>query len=473
MQQFPLFIQLKNRPVLVVGGGAVAARKVRAIVDAGPPVHVVAPALCTAMDAMVKSNQVTHDAREYAPGDTQNFWLCIAATNQASVNAQVATDAAVHNALVNVADAPHLGDVNFASVVNRNPLQIAISTGGHSPILARLIRARIEAFIPKSYGQLAQLAGDYRQRIKDKFHSLSDRRRFWERVLTGPIAQRLLNGDEAGARNALDHSLATTTDCHADADTLHQGEVYLVGAGPGDPDLLTFRALRLMHQADVVLHDRLVSDEVLALCPSDAEFIYVGKRRANHAMAQTTINDTLVQHAAAGRRVLRLKGGDPFIFGRGGEEIETLSEAGIRFEVVPGITAASGCASYAGIPLTHRDHAQACVFVTGHLKQGQLELNWQHLVQPNQTVVCYMGLTALSEFCTKLVQHGLSGDTPAALVERGTTQHQRVFTGTIKTLPALVAATAVRAPTLIIVGSVVTLQEKLQWFNPQVTTTDL
>jgi len=476
MQQFPLFIQLKNRPVLIVGGGVVAARKVRAILAAGASVHVVAPELCRPLQQLLDSKKLTHDKRDYTTGDTHGYWLCIAATDQPTVNAQVASDAAEHNALVNVADAPQLGDVSFASVVNRNPLQIAISTGGHSPILARLIRARIAAFIPQSYGTLAQLAGDYRQRIKDRFHSLNERRRFWEVVLTGPIAQRLLTGDEAGARNALENCLKTNTNDDSSSASLlnpaEHGEVYLVGAGPGDPDLLTFRALRLMHQADVVLHDRLVSDEVLAMCPSEAEFIYVGKRRADHAMEQTTINETLVKHASAGKRVLRLKGGDPFIFGRGGEEIETLAEAGIRFEVVPGITAASGCSSYAGIPLTHRDHAQACVFVTGHLKEGQLELNWQHLVQPNQTVVCYMGLTALAEFCAKLSQHGLAKDTPAALVARGTTQHQRVFTGTIASLPNIVSAKPVRAPTLIIVGSVVSLHEQLQWFNPHPTALD-
>ncbi len=463
MQQFPLFIQLENRSVLVVGGGTVAARKSRAIVAAGATVHVVAPQLCPALQRMLDNNQITHAQRGYRTSDAQNVWLCIAATDEPSVNAQVAQDAKASNTLVNVADDAQLGDVSFASVVNRDPLQIAISTGGHSPILARLIHARIAAFIPASYGALAKLAGDYRQRIKEHFNTLNERRRFWESVLTGPIAQRLLRGDEDGARKALELSLIDKT-ARKPTET---GEVYLVGAGPGDPDLLTFRALRLMHQADVVLHDRLVSDEVLSLCPSDAEYIYVGKRRANHAMQQTTINDTLVQLASSGKRVLRLKGGDPFIFGRGGEEIETLADAGIRFEVVPGITAASGCASYAGIPLTHRDHAQACVFVTGHLKEGSLELNWPHLVQPNQTLVCYMGLVALAELCEKLINHGLPSQTPAALVERGTTQHQRVLSGTVETLPEIVSNTAVKAPTLIIIGSVVSLREQLQWFQPQ------
>jgi len=281
----------------------------------------------------------------------------------------------------------------------------------------------------------------------------------------------MLAGDEAGAREQLEASLnCEPARGSAQANpSACSGEVYLVGAGPGDPDLLTFRALRLMHQSEVVLHDRLVSPEVLAMCPSDAEYIYVGKRQAQHTMLQSSINDTLLKHAQAGKRVLRLKGGDPFIFGRGGEEIDTLAAAGVAFEVVPGITAASGCASYAGIPLTHRDHAQSCVFVTGHLKQGELELNWPHLVQANQTVVCYMGLTALPELCAKLIQHGLPTSTPAALIERGTTQNQRVITGRVDDLPMLVAKQKVKAPTLIIIGSVVTLRDRLQWFSPLLT----
>lgn len=469
MQQFPLFINLENRKVLVVGGGIVATRKVRSVVDSGATVHVVAPSLSPALTEMLNQSRITHEPRNYAAGEAANYWLSVAATNDTATNADVAKDAQSANALVNVTDEPPLGNVTFASIVDRAPLQIAISTGGHSPILARLIRARIAAFIPKSYGALATLAGDYREHIKKRFQSLAERRRFWESVLTGPIAQRMLKGDTDGARKQFESSLESNQSTISSAEStnaIERGEVYLVGAGPGDPDLLTFRALRLMHQADVVLHDRLVSDDVLALCPKDAEYIYVGKRRADHAMPQTTINDTLVEHAKNGKRVLRLKGGDPFIFGRGGEEIETLAEAGVRFEVVPGITAASGCASYAGIPLTHRDHAQACVFVTGHLKHGSLELNWDQLVQPNQTVVCYMGLTALQELCEKLVLNGLPSSTPAALVERGTTQHQRVFTGTVNSLPKLVASASVRAPTLIIIGSVVSLRDQLQWFTP-------
>jgi len=466
MQQFPLFLDLDRRPVLVVGGGKVAARKVRNLTTTGAHIKVVAPTLGDSLQTLVEAGRIVHDARRYNSGEAADYWLSIAATDNTQTNAEVAHDALAANALVNVTDAPHLGNVTFASVVNRNPLQIAISSGGHSPILSRLIRARIAAFIPPSYGQLAEFAGEYREQIKARFQSLIARRNFWESVLTGPISQRILAGDVDTARQELEAQLSSQNENLTYSLTTSKGEVYLVGAGPGDPDLLTFRALRLMHQADVVLHDRLVSDEILALCPDTAEYIYVGKRRAQHTMQQITINETLVKHAKAGKRVLRLKGGDPFIFGRGGEEIETLAEAGVRFEVVPGITAASGCASYAGIPLTHRDHAQACLFVTGHLKAGELELNWTHLVQPNQTVVCYMGLTALPQLCSKLLLHGLPATTPAAIIERGTTNRQRVITGTVSNLPQLVTEQSVRAPTLIIIGSVVTLRDSLQWFTP-------
>ena len=246
--------------------------------------------------------------------------------------------------------------------------------------------------------------------------------------------------------------------------------MYLVGAGPGDPGLLTLRALKLMKRADVALYDNLISAEVLALLPARTERIYVGKRRANHAMRQEEINAMLVELARAGKRVLRLKGGDPFVFGRGGEEIDTLSAQGIPFEVVPGITAALGAAAYSGIPLTHRDHAQSCVFVTGHLKDGSVDLDWPALARPRQTIVVYMGLLSLSLVCRKLIEHGLAGDTGAAVVQQGTTQAQRVVTGTLKTLPGFVAKAGLHAPTLIIVGNVVRLREKLNWFAPGTAT---
>ncbi|MDX9874494.1 MAG: siroheme synthase CysG, partial [Spongiibacteraceae bacterium] len=320
--------------------------------------------------------------------------------------------------------------------------------------------ARLESTIPAAYGRLAGLLGKFREAAARRFPDIDQRRFFWEEVLDGPIAEMVLAGRADEADRLLTEQLAQA------APVAHGGEVFLVGAGPGDPDLLTFKALRLMQRADVVLYDRLVAPEILALCRRDAEQIYVGKARAQHAVPQAQINQLLVDLAMQGKKVLRLKGGDPFIFGRGGEEIEPLAEQGIPFQVVPGITAASGCASYAGIPLTHRDYAQSVRFVTGHLKDNTSNLPWAELVQPNQTVVFYMGLVGLPIICQELVAHGRAPDTPVALIQQGTTPEQRVIVGTLADLPARVAEAGVRAPTLIIVGEVVRLHRKLAWFSP-------
>jgi uroporphyrin-III C-methyltransferase/precorrin-2 dehydrogenase/sirohydrochlorin ferrochelatase len=301
---------------------------------------------------------------------------------------------------------------------------------------------------------------EFRQRVKQRFSDPGQRRYFWEAVLQGRVAELLFAGREDEARSALEDAIANTDQTY---DT--PGEVYLVGAGPGDPDLITFRALRLMQQADVVVYDRLVSRPILEMVRRDAEMIYAGKERDNHTLSQESINELLVRLAREGKRVLRLKGGDPFIFGRGGEEIETLAGEGIAFQVVPGITAASGCAAYAGIPLTHRDYAQSCVFVTGHLKDGSVELDWDALAKPAQTIVFYMGLHSIGILCKELVAHGLPKDTPAALVQQGTTRNQRVFVETLASLPTLVEREEVKPPTLIIVGEVVKLREKLRWFG--------
>jgi uroporphyrin-III C-methyltransferase / precorrin-2 dehydrogenase / sirohydrochlorin ferrochelatase len=358
-----------------------------------------------------------------------------------------------------VVDQPGLCSFIMPSIIERAPLVVAVSSGGASPVLARLLRARLETMIPAAYGRLAALAGDFRDRVKARFKG-PERRRFWERALQGPIAELMLAGRDAEAHQAL---AAAIDDPRL---AFNGGEVALVGAGPGDPDLLSFRALRLMQQADVVVYDRLVSKPILELVRREAERIYAGKERARHTLAQEDINALLVRLAKEGKRVVRLKGGDPFIFGRGGEEIDTLAAEGIPFQVVPGITAAAGCASYAGIPLTHRDYAQSVAFVTGHLRDGSLELNWRALVQPRQTIVFYMGLVAVEQLCARLVEHGLPAGTPAALVQAGTTPQQRVLTGTLETLPGIVRSGEVRAPTLIIIGEVVRLRERLKWFEP-------
>jgi uroporphyrin-III C-methyltransferase/precorrin-2 dehydrogenase/sirohydrochlorin ferrochelatase len=456
MDFLPLFHKLQGRVVLVVGGGEVALRKARLLSDAGGQLRVVAPEVRGELTALAGEGRV--HLRGYESADLQGVALVIAATDDEPLNARISAEAQALGIPVNVVDAPALCSVIFPAIVDRSPLIVAVTSGGDAPVLARLIRAKIETWIPSTYGQLASLAKKFRERVKQLFPDVQQRRVFWEDVFQGQIAESVFAGKLGEGERLLEAKIAG-------AAPRALGEVYLVGAGPGDPDLLTFRALRLMQQADVVLYDRLVAPPIIELCRRDAERIYVGKRRAEHAVPQEEINQLLVDLAKQGKRVLRLKGGDPFIFGRGGEEIEQLAAEGIPFQVVPGITAASGCAAYAGIPLTHRDHAQSVRFVTGHLKDGSTDLPWTDLVAPGQTLVFYMGLVGLPQICQALIDHGRAADTPAALVQQGTTQNQRVFTGTLANLPQLVAEHEVHAPTLVIVGEVVTLRDKLAWFD--------
>jgi uroporphyrin-III C-methyltransferase/precorrin-2 dehydrogenase/sirohydrochlorin ferrochelatase len=444
--------------VLIVGGGEIALRKARLLSEAGARLRVVAPSIEAQLAELVEAGAGECLDRGYDPQDLQGCVLAIAATDDEPLNAAVSQHANALGMPVNVVDSPQLCSVIFPAIVDRSPLVIAVSSGGDAPVLARLIRARIETWIPAAYGQLAGLAKQFRAQVKAKFSNVQQRRVFWEETFQGPIAEQALAGRSAEAARLLSEKLAG-------AAPRALGEVYLVGAGPGDPDLLTFRALRLMQQADVVLYDRLVAPAIIDLCRRDADRIYVGKQRSEHAVPQEQINQKLVTLAKEGKRVLRLKGGDPFIFGRGGEEIEELAANGVPFQVVPGITAASGCAAYAGIPLTHRDHAQSVRFVTGHLKDGSCDLPWAELAAPAQTLVFYMGLVGLPVICQQLIAHGRSADTPAALVQQGTTTNQRVFTGTLETLAQRIAQEQVQAPTLLIVGEVVQLREKLAWFE--------
>jgi uroporphyrin-III C-methyltransferase/precorrin-2 dehydrogenase/sirohydrochlorin ferrochelatase len=458
MEFLPLFHKLQGSHVLVVGGGEIALRKSRLLVDAGALIRVVAPAVESQLDSLAAGSGGSVHRRGYQESDLDGCQLIIAATDDQELNAQVSADAKQRGMPVNVVDAPALCSVIFPAIVDRSPLVVAVSSGGDAPVLARLIRAKLETWIPSTYGELAGLAARFRHRVKQLYPDVTQRRAFWEEVFQGPIADRQLAGQGVEAERLLEAKVNGAPP-HA------PGEVYLVGAGPGDPDLLTFKALRLMQQADVVLYDRLVAPAIIELCRRDAERIYVGKRRADHAVPQEQINQQLVDLAKQGKRVLRLKGGDPFIFGRGGEEIEELAAHGIPFQVVPGITAASGCSAYAGIPLTHRDYAQSVRFVTGHLKNNTSDLPWQDLVAPAQTVVFYMGLIGLPIICEQMIKHGRGADTPAALIQQGTTVNQRVFTGTLADLPRLVAEHEVHAPTLVIVGEVVKLRDQLKWFE--------
>jgi uroporphyrin-III C-methyltransferase/precorrin-2 dehydrogenase/sirohydrochlorin ferrochelatase len=404
---------------------------------AGASITVIAPDLCDELSAKVAAKEIHYHKRGFEDPDITNQAVIIAATDDRKVNERISSLAQRAGIPVNVVDNPDLCSFIMPSIIDRSPVQVAISTGGASPVLARLLRGRLESFIPSATGRLASLLEEYRVAVKKRFTNIESRRYFWERILQGRVAELVYAGRD--------------------------DEV--VGAGPGDPDLLTFRALRLMQQADVVVYDRLVSEPILDMVRRDADRIYAGKERNNHAIQQEDINQLLIRLAKEGHRVLRLKGGDPFIFGRGGEEIEGLMEEGIPFQVVPGITAASGCSTYSGIPLTHRDYSQACTFVTGHLKDGTCNLNWPALAQPNQTIVFYMGLQAVNVICKELIAHNMPPTTPAALIQQGTTPEQKVYIGDLDSLPELVRLYEVKAPTLIIVGQVVKLHEKLNWYN--------
>jgi uroporphyrin-III C-methyltransferase / precorrin-2 dehydrogenase / sirohydrochlorin ferrochelatase len=456
---FPIFFKLKGQECLVVGAGDIAARKIALLSRAGAKITVIAKEIGKTVTDMQASQPLTIQKAAFAPADLRHFKLIISATNDMETNRLVAKTATEQSIPVNVVDSPALSSFIFPAIVDRSPIVIAVSSGGAAPVLARLLRAKIESVIPPVYGRLAGLAEKFRDEVKQHIKIPPQRRIFWEAVFQGAIAEQVFSGNEKIAENLLIKSLNGF-----DGKT-NNGEVYLIGAGPGAADLLTFRALRLLQQADVVVYDHLVSAEIIDLARRDADKIYVGKQRQNHALPQPGINQLLIDLAKSGKRVARLKGGDPFIFGRGGEEIETLMTEGIAFQVVPGITAASGCASYAGIPLTHRDHAQSCVFVTGHLKNDIVNLNWTQLALPNQTVVIYMGLVGLEQICQSLIAHGSPKDLPIALIQQGTTSNQKVITGTLASLPDLVIKQGIKAPTLIIIGTVVRLHGRLKWFN--------
>jgi uroporphyrin-III C-methyltransferase/precorrin-2 dehydrogenase/sirohydrochlorin ferrochelatase len=462
MDYLPIFFKLTGQPCLIVGGGEVAARKAETLLQAGGNLTVVSPALGTSLRQRHEAGQIKWLEKTFAPDDLAGYKLVIAATSDRAVNASVFQAAQARDLPVNVVDCPELCSFIFPAIIDRSPVVAAISTGGSSPVLARLLRVKLEALLPPGYGALARLADRFRLKVKQAIADNDQRRRFWEDALQGEVADLALAEREEDAALLLEKSLE-------EPGRQKTGMVFLVGAGPGDPDLLTLRALRLMQEADVVVYDRLVSPEILRLVRKDAEKIYAGKQSSNHSLPQEQINRLLADLALAGRRVVRLKGGDPFIFGRGGEEIETLMAEGIHFQVVPGITAASGCAAYAGIPLTHRDHAQSVAFVTGHLKDGSIDLEWERLAVPNQTLVIYMGLQGLDQICAGLISHGCPPDLPAALIQQGTTRHQKVLAGTLAELPSIVAQADVKAPTLVIVGEVVRLHEKLAWFGKAIS----
>jgi len=460
MEFLPVFLDVKEKQCLLVGGGEVALRKARLLLRAGASLKVVAESIGDELTQLLESGPHSSRKGQFDEADLNGVVLVVAATDNDEVNRQVSEQAKSLNIPVNVVDQPALCTMIFPAVVDRSPVVVGISSSGSSPVLARKIKEQLEVQLPGAMGQLANLLSQYRQTAKEQIKSFDTRVRFWETVLDSDCPELVYSGQLERARNRIEELLENSSS------ETHRGEVYLVGAGPGDPDLLTLKALRLMQKTDVVLYDRLVSESILNKVRLDAERFYVGKERSTHQVPQDRINELLVEQALQGKRVLRLKGGDPFIFARGGEEMASLIEQDIPFQVVPGITAALGCASYAGIPLTHRDHAHSVQFLTGHFKSQEEEPEWQTLTGKGQTLVFYMGLMNLSTICERLIEHGLSSNKPAALIQKGTTAEHRVITANLQSLPRLVERSGVRAPTLLIIGDVVKLRDKLNWFEP-------
>ena len=459
MDHLPIFIDIRKKPCIVIGGGDIALRKINLLLKAQAMIDCLSPSFSRDIKNLSKDGHITLINKSFDQTDIKDYSIIIAATDDSSVNSLISAIAQVKKIPVNVVDSPELSSFIMPSIVDRSPLIIAVSSSGKAPVLSRIIRAKLETVIPSAYGILADIAGEYRQKVKDRFSTIKDRRAFWEAVFSGVIAEKVFSGRISEAKEDIQRQLDDSVE-------MDLGEVYLVGAGPGDADLLTFKALRLIQQADVVLYDRLVSKGVMELVRRDSELIYVGKKGgSDKSTKQVDINDQLVELAKSGKRVCRLKGGDPFIFGRGGEEIESLSEHGIPFQVVPGITAASGCSSYAGIPLTHRDYSQSCRFVTAHLKNGTTNLPWEEFIIDQQTIVFYMALSGAKYICEKLMEHGMDKDMPIAIIEKGTMPEQKVYISSLIELPDLLEREDIHAPTLMIVGEVVKLNEKLNWYG--------
>lgn len=469
---FPAFLDLRGRPVLVVGGGAVARRKIAALLPTGAEVRVGSPALDPEVAALVEAGRVAHLDGRFHTDWLDGVWLVIAATDDADTNRIVAEAADARRIWANVVDDAPLCSFQVPARIERGPLQIAISSGGGAPMLARHLRERLETDLDESLGTLGTLLVRHRRRIRAQIPDTGVRRRFFDAVMRSDVQTLLRRGDNDGAERRLLGMISASSAASdsgasnsAASNKAGEGRVALVGAGPGDPGLLTLRGLRLLNEADVILHDRLVSAEVLDLARRDAERIEVGKESGHHHVPQETIHALMLEHARAGKRVVRLKGGDAFIFGRGGEELEFLRAHGIGYEVVPGVTAALACAAYAGIPLTHRDHAQSVRFVTAHAKQEDDGLDWAGFAREKQTLAFYMGVSGLERVRARLLAHGRAASTPCALVENGSRPEQRVVVGTLDDLPALARRHDVRSPALLFVGEVAALAAQLHWYG--------
>ncbi|HII3167871.1 TPA: siroheme synthase CysG [Klebsiella michiganensis] len=451
----PIFAEVKDRPVLVIGGGEIAARKITFLLRAEAKVQIVAETLMPELTEKVEREEIQWRATVFEEQQLDDVFLVIAATEDDELNQRVYVAANARYRLVNVVDNQTLCSFVFPSIVDRSPLLVAISSSGKAPVLSRILREKIEALLPTNLGRLAETASYWRHHIKTHLKTTAERRRFWERVFTGRFASLMLAGNKDEAEKALEDELRQPEK--------RPGEIILVGAGPGDAGLLTLRGLQALQQADVVFYDNLVTPEVRELVRRDAETICVGKSASGVSVPQQEINRLLVDAAKEGKTVIRLKGGDPFIFGRGGEELQAAAEAGIPFQVVPGVTAAAGATAYAGIPLTHRDYAQSVTFITGHFGAENSPLDWARLAQSGQTLAIYMGSLKAAEISAQLIANGRDGDTPVAVISRGTRADQQTKTGTLQQLENL--AKDAPMPALLVVGEVVQLHQQLAWFQ--------
>ena len=460
MNYFPVFFDLKGQNVLVVGGGDVALRKISLLERSGAVITLVAPEIVPELRQRGAAGHLKVKAREFVPSDLDGARLVIVATSRRAINRWIAKLSDARAIPVNVVDDREASRFIIPAIVDRDPVLVAVSTGGTSPVLARRLRERLEASIPKRMGDLALWLRGLRRTSMARLRDTKERRRFFETIVDGPAARRFIDGDSQGALRIAQRLLSRTATAPRAS-----GEVTLVGAGPGDPELLTLKALRALQDADVVFHDRLVSDAILDFARRDATRICVGKSAGGIGTTQSEINHLLIRHATEGKRVVRLKGGDPFIFGRGGEELEALALAQIDFSVVPGVTAASGCAAYAGIPLTHREYAHSVSFVTGHADENGKQPDWRALAFPGATAVFYMGLARLDHIVSKLLEHGAAVTLPAAIVARGTLPNQRIIAATLGTILDAASRAALESPALLVVGEVVALQSKLAWFS--------
>jgi uroporphyrin-III C-methyltransferase/precorrin-2 dehydrogenase/sirohydrochlorin ferrochelatase len=485
MNWLPLLHRSNNVKFIIFGGGRVAQRKVQTLVKFTQVITIISPVFDDRLLELIEKHQlnkitsialaehISEHPKHLPKENMGKTTYIVAATDDTLVNQQIAGWARDAACPVSIADDPKNSDFIFPAIIDRNPVMIAVSSSSESPALTRYLRNQLDSLLPARLPQLAKFVSSLRTSVRATVSDTLTRQRIWRSLMSSPMPNLVLAGKDKQAENIAKQVIATSQnsrqkdgsqkDSQGDNKAPCIGEVFLVGAGPGDPELLTLKAVRLIQQADVVFYDRLVSPAILEYCNAKAEMHYVGKAMSNHAVPQEGINQLLVDHAKLGKTVLRLKGGDPFIFGRGGEEIEQLAQESVPFQVVPGITAASGCSSYSGIPLTHRDYAQSVRFVTGHLKDGTANLPWHELVYPNQTLVVYMGLSGIVHISQELIRHGMSEDTGIALIEKGTLPEQKVYASTLKDIASVIANNHISAPTLTIVGDVVKLHEKLNW----------